>query len=128
MTTASIAAQAGSNPDEYGNRDGEKEAIDDLRHGKPLKLYYSWESGERLTLPAAGIRSCYADGPEDMRKAKAVFVSIPALEYREDRHYTTEEHERQLSAWKFARAYKLTMWRHKKPEILRLCPHASEED
>lgn len=95
-TTASIAAQVGSNPDEYGNRDGEKEAIADLRHGKPLKLYYSWVWGEGLTLPAAGISSCHADGPEDMRKAKSIFVSIPALEYREDHHYTTEENERRL--------------------------------
>jgi hypothetical protein len=123
--SASLAAPVRLNPDEYRNRDGEKEANDDLRHGKPLKLYYSWQWGEGLRLPVAGVRFCDADSPKDARKAKAVFVSLPALEYAEDRRYTSEEHERQLSAWKFARTYNLTMWRHKKSEIHRLCPYAS---
>lgn len=126
--SASLAAQVGSNPDEYRKRDGEKEANDGLSNSKPLKLYYSRQWGEGLTLPVAGIRFCYADSPKDVPKAKVVFVSVPVLEYAEDRHYTSEEHERQLSAWKFARAYTLTMWRHKNPEIHRLCPDASVGD
>ena len=63
-----------------------------------------------------------------MNAAKGIFVTLPQLTMAEDGRYHPEELNGRQSAWTFARAYNLTMWRHKRNEILRLCPGANPGD
>jgi hypothetical protein len=125
---APAAAPSRPDPAEYQERDGEKEALADLRSGRPLKLYYSWQWGEGLRLPVVGLQFCDADESEDVKTARAVFVALPELEFAEDRSYTPEGKKLGSSAWTFGRAYNRTMWRLKRSAVVALCSKATVDD
>ena len=114
-------------PDQYADRDGEKDALADLRKGKSLKLYFYWRWGERLSLPTPGIQSCYEDSPPDMKAARGVFVLIPEANMAEDEVPTAQQVQRRRSAFKFARSYNQATLRYRKSEVLRFCPNAIDE-
>jgi hypothetical protein len=127
-TNVPSAANEPERSELVAGRDGEREALADLREGNPLKLYYYWRWGERLTLPTPGISDCDAEQGADPKVIRSVFVSLPELTMSESKMPTTEQRARQHAALSFARAYNQHMFRHRKAQILKICRRANLEE
>jgi len=115
----------------YEGRNGRAEALADIARRKPAKVYIRTICGEFCRISAVGIRNCEPERFDTQTAPKTFFVDIPELFFGEnyDEQVTrTDEQRRQAnSAYTFAKAYNLTIFRTTKTAILRHCPRAELE-
>jgi hypothetical protein len=111
-------------PDRFFQRNGETEALAEIRAGKPTRLYSHVYNGRAPGFATPGIRRC----DQSRSGAQAIFVPLPEADWGEGPVYTGEKAARAASALKFAKAYNQTMFRARKADVLVICPNAGLDD
>ena len=106
---------------------GEAEAFSDLSNGRPIRLYTHVWAGERAGFRSPGLLYCDPDQNIGNKAAEEMFAFIPEANQSEGVIYTAAEQAMQRSAFAFALAYNLTIYRQKRDHIVRLCPKVELE-
>lgn len=110
--------------DAYAGRNGEAEALAHIARGDPAKVYYRGTCGDSCRLIGVGLLNCEPERFDTQSAPKGFFIYIPEADADSSEIPTAEQHARGVSAYFFAKAYNLTMFRERKREILKQCPRA----
>lgn len=110
--------------DQYAGRDGGAEALADIARGNPARVFYRGTCGDRCSLDGVGLLNCAPERFDTKSAPKGFFVYVPEADGDSSVIPTAEQHARGASAYLFAKAYNLTMFRERKREILKQCPRA----
>ena len=108
----------------YAGRNGEAQALADIARGEPARVYYRGQCGESCRLIGVGLLNCEPDEFDTQKAPKGFFVYVPEADADSSVTPTADQQARAVSAYVFAKAYKLTMFRERKREILKQCPRA----
>jgi hypothetical protein len=114
--------------DQWSKRDGRTEAIDDLKIGWPLKLFWHADNQIDPRSIVPGIEHC--PGKYDFYGAKAsrgakLFRHLPDADSGETGFRREENVSRQEAAARYAKDYNMTVLRIRTSELRLLCPAAT---
>jgi hypothetical protein len=107
--------------DDYRNRNGEAEALADMRRGAELKIYYYVSNGAAVGSEAPGLSDCSREMANTEDKFER-FIMIPEAAFQEGEPRTFTQNRLTSSAIRFAKAYNITTLRLRTHEVERLCP------
>jgi hypothetical protein len=107
--------------DEYRNRNGEAEALADMRRGAKLKIYYYVSNGAAVGSEVPGLSNCSREKANTKDKFER-FVMIREAAFQEGEARTFTQNRHASSAIRFAKAYNVTTLRLRTHEVERLCP------
>lgn len=121
FASSALAACGAVSGGQYDGRDGAAEALADLNGGKPLMIFSHRENTVTPGWASPGLVACSPDqarGDDNLRVFRV--IDEAASEEGETRTFTQDWLA--SSAVRFARAYNLTAFRLRRPEVENVCP------
>ena len=112
--------------DKYAKRDGEAEALSNFRSRRPLLIYSHVQNGFAPGWASPGLVFC---SPSEVGADAAlrVFRIMSEASFQEGKTYTPVQQRVAASAVRFARDYNIAVFRHRRAEVIKVCPDVRVE-